>query len=164
MLFLSTFAKKIDKKGRVSVPSQFRAIVANEEFGGIVLYQSFINECLEGCAMSRIEAISERIDALDPFSEEHDAFASTILGGSVQLPFDGEGRIVIPVEMLEGIGIDEEAIFVGKGKTFEIWHPQKFALHAENSRKLALAKRNMLHAKSPMFYAKNNELNAKREG
>jgi MraZ protein len=148
MLFLSTFAKKIDKKGRVSVPSQFRATLANDEFNGVVLYQSFINDCLEGCSMSRIAALSDRIDTLDPFSEEHDAFAATILGGSVQLPFDGEGRVVIPMEMLAQIGVDEEAIFVGKGKTFEIWHPEKFALHAEQSRKLALAKRNMLHAKN----------------
>jgi MraZ protein len=146
MLFLSTFLKKIDKKGRVSVPAQFRAALSGDDFNGVVIYQSFINECLEGCAMSRIAALSDRIDTLDPFSEEHDAFAATILGGSVQLPFDGEGRIILPNEMISEIGIDEDAIFVGKGKTFEIWNPEKFAIHAQNSRKLALAKRNMLNA------------------
>ena len=128
------------------MPSQFRGALNGDEFNGVVIYQSFINECLEGCAMSRIVELSNRIDALDPFSEEHDAFASSILGGSIQLPFDGEGRIILPTEMLGEIGIDEEATFVGKGKTFEIWNPQKFAIHAQNSRKLALAKRNMLHA------------------
>jgi MraZ protein len=145
-LFLSTFTKKIDKKGRVSVPSSFRAVLESEEFSGIIVYQSFINACVEACSMSRLEALSERIETLDPFSEEHDAFSSTILGGSMQLPFDGEGRVVLPPELLASVGIEDEAVFVGKGKTFEIWNPVAFAAHAEASRKLALDKRDMLRA------------------
>lgn len=146
-LFLSTFEKKIDKKGRVSVPSGFRATLTNEAFNGIVVYPSFINPCIEACAMSRIEALSEQIDTLDPFSEEHDAFAATILGGSIQLAFDGEGRVVLPPELLEETRIEQDAVFVGKGKTFEIWEPGAFASHAEESRKLALEKRDMLRSK-----------------
>ena len=145
-LFLSTFTKKIDKKGRVSVPSTFRAVLEGEAFGGIIVYPSFINPCVEACAMSRLEALSERIETLDPFSEEHDAFASTILGGSQQLAFDGEGRVTLPPELLSPIGIEEEAVFVGKGKTFEIWQPAAYAIHAEASRKLALSKRDLLRA------------------
>ena len=145
-LFLSTFVKKIDKKGRVSVPSNFRGVLTNEAFNGIVAYQSFINPCIEACAMSRIESLSERIEALDPFSEEHDAFASTILGGSIQLGFDGEGRVMLPQELLESVGITEEVVFVGKGRTFEIWEPSAYATHAEESRRLALSKRAMLRS------------------
>ncbi len=145
-LFLSTFTKKIDKKGRVSVPSTFRGVLSAEAFNGIVAYQSFINPCIEACAMSRIEALSERIEALDPFSEEHDAFSATILGGSMQLGFDSEGRVVLPQELLSSVDIDGEAIFVGKGKTFEIWQPEAFTAHAEQSRKLALEKRAILRS------------------
>jgi MraZ protein len=145
-LFLSTFTKKIDKKGRVSVPSSFRAVLEKETFNGIIVYPSFINHCIEACAMSRLEQISERIETLDPFSEEHDAFAGTILGGSIQLSFDGEGRVNLPPELVNNVGVDEEAVFVGKGKTFEIWQPAAFAVHAEASRKLALSKRDMLRA------------------
>ena len=145
-LFLSTFTKKIDKKGRVSVPSTFRAVLGNESFNGIVAYQSFINPCIEACAMSRIEALSERIETLDPFSEEHDAFAATILGGSVQLSFDGEGRVNFQADLLESVEITDEAVFVGKGKTFEIWQPDAFAAHAAETRKLALDKRGLLRS------------------
>ncbi len=53
-LFLSTFTNKIDTKGRVSVPSQFRASLVNNDFSGVVLYESFINECIEGCDIERI--------------------------------------------------------------------------------------------------------------
>ena len=42
-LFLSTFENKVDNKGRVSVPSQFRSMMYGKDFSGIVIYQSSIN-------------------------------------------------------------------------------------------------------------------------
>ena len=106
-LFLSTYINKVDKKGRVSVPASFRAVLAHQHFGGIVAYASFINECVEACGLDRIERISESIDSLDPYSEERDAFATTILGGSVQLSFDGEGRVLLPESLIDVSGISD---------------------------------------------------------
>lgn len=145
-LFLSTFEKKIDKKGRVLVPAQFRAVLANQNFSGIVAYNSFINPCIEACGMGRIEKISERIETLDPFSEERDAFATTILGGSVQLSFDGEGRVILPEGLIAEAGLKDMAMFIGKGETFEIWEPESFKAYADQSRKLAKEKRLQLRA------------------
>lgn len=142
MLFLSTFQNKIDKKGRISVPAPFRAALAKDvEFSGIIAYTSFINRCVEACGIERIRKLSERIESLDPFSEERDAFATTILGGSVQLPFDGEGRVMLPEHLIEGAGISEAAIFVGKGETFEIWEPKLFAEYSARARDIAREKR-----------------------
>ena len=140
-LFLSTFTKKIDKKGRVSVPAQFRSAMQDESFGGIVVYPSFIHSCVEACSMSRIKKLSDSIDNLDPFSEERDAFATAVLGGSSQLQFDSEGRVMLPLELLEQSGITEDVVFVGKGQTFEIWEPKKFEAYSKNAREVALQKR-----------------------
>lgn len=140
-LFLSHVEKKVDRKGRVSVPSGFRAVLENEKFQGIVAYQSFVNPCIEVCSMSHLETMMEKIEALDPFSEEYDAFATSILGGSVQLSFDGEGRVVLPESLMASANIKEDMVFVGKGRTFEIWEPVAFAEHAAQARKVALEKR-----------------------
>ncbi len=142
MLFLSTFQNKIDKKGRISVPAPFRAALSKDkEFSGIISYASFINRCIESCGIERIRKLSERIETLDPFSEERDAFATTILGGSVQLPFDGEGRVMLPEHLIIMAGITEAAIFVGKGETFEIWEPAAFAEYSARARDIAREKR-----------------------
>jgi len=149
MLFLSTFQNKIDKKGRISVPAQFRSALTkaeNSEFNGIISYASFINPCIESCGFERIKQLAQRIESLDPFSEEHDAFSTIILGGSVQLPFDSEGRILLPEDLLEIASIKEAAVFVGKGATFEIWEPKSFAAYSARSRDIAREKR--LHLKS----------------
>ena len=143
-LFLSTFTKKIDKKGRVSVPAQFRSALNNESFGGIIVYPSFINSCVEACGMSRIEKLSEGIENLDPFSEERDAFAAAVLGGSSQLQFDSEGRVTLPPELVEKAGIDEDVVFIGKGQTFEIWEPKQFAAYSKKAEQIAKEKRSSL--------------------
>ncbi len=145
-LFLSTFEKHIDKKGRVSVPAQFRAALGGEHYQGVVAYPSFVRPCIEVCPMSRIEALYKSIERLDPFSEEHDAFAGAILAASVQLPFDGEGRIILPASLLEEAGVNGEAVFVGKGGTFEIWEPQAYRLYAKEIRRLAMERRGTLRA------------------
>lgn len=147
-LFLSTFEKQIDKKGRVSVPPAFRAVLSAQNYNGMIAYASFVHGCIEACGMERLEKLYAQMDSLDPFSEERDAFATTILGGSVQLPFDNEGRTVLPENLLKAAGIDGQALFVGKGATFEIWAPAAFAKHQEAARKLALSKRLSLKAEN----------------
>lgn len=143
-LFLSTFTNKIDSKGRVSVPAQFRVSLVNEGFSGMVVYESFINDCIEGCDLDRIKKLSESIDNLDPFSEERDAFATAVLGGSSQLAIDGDGRVILPEILLKKAKIKDSVVFVGKGSTFEIWPLEKFDEYMSKAKKSAKEKRNLL--------------------
>jgi len=131
------------------VPAPFRAALGRvagegEEFSGIVAYGSFINRCVEACGIERIRKLSSRIEELDPFSEERDAFATTILGGSQQLAFDGEGRVMLPEPLLALADLSDMAMFVGKGETFEIWEPRAFNDYAARARELAREKRGRL--------------------
>jgi len=143
-LFLSTFSNKVDAKGRVSVPAQFRASLVNDNFASMVVYESFINDCIEGCDLERIKKLSESIDNLDPFSEERDAFATAVLGGSVQLSIDGDGRVILPEILLKKAKIKDMAVFIGKGSTFEIWEPKYFEQYMAQAKAQAKSKRNLL--------------------
>lgn len=143
-LFLSNYVNKIDSKGRVSIPAQFRAALSGHNYPGIIAYASFVHPCVEACGMDRIEKLSESIDRLDTFSEERDAFAASILGGCVQLPFDSGGRVILPESLLEVAGIKEQAVFVGKGQTFEIWEPATFEQYMNNAKEVAKKNRGIL--------------------
>lgn len=144
MLFLSTFTNKIDKKGRVSVPANFRSVIRKEEYQGIIAYGSFVNDCIEASGISRIEHLSYNIDNLDPYSEERDAFATAILGGSHQLGFDSDGRVMLPESLLDLADLKDRALFIGKGATFEIWNPEQFKKYASKARAIAKDKRLVL--------------------
>ncbi len=124
-LFLSTFLNKIDKKGRVSVPATFRSALSNQHFQGIVLYPSLKHPSIEGSGMDRFEKIADGIDDLNPFSEVHDDFTKAIFGQAYQLQFDRDGRIIIPDSLLLHANIKDQMVFVGQGRTFQIWEPLK---------------------------------------
>jgi MraZ protein len=150
MLFLSTFYNRIDKKGRVSVPASFRSALSGQEFAGIVAYGSLLHNCIEACGMDRIAKLNQRIEMLDPFSEERDAFATTLFGESVQLGFDGEGRVMLPEALIKTASLADQAVFIGKGETFEIWEPKAFEAHVARARELARDKRYQLRATPPV--------------
>lgn len=132
-VFLSTFANKVDKKGRVSVPATFRAALDQERSSGIILYPSFKLPCIEGCGDERIEQIVESIDALDAFSEEAENL-QTILADSVRLSVDGDGRIMLPEALAQFAGIGDTAMFVGLGRGFQLWEPSAFESQRQAAR------------------------------
>ena len=144
MLFLSTYINKIDKKGRISVPSPFRTSLIKDSFSGVVVYESIRSKCIEGCSLDRLEHLSKSIDNLDPYSDERDAFATIILGGSIKLSFDSGGRIILPDFLIKFASLDAEACFVGKGQVFEIWNPKDYQEHYTEAKKMAMQKRGLL--------------------
>ena len=134
-MFLSTFENKLDKKGRVSVPSSFRSYLSNLGYNGIVCYPSFNHQCLEAWPQDRIEKLTNAIDSLNPFEEKKDFFATSILAESTSLQFDSEGRILLSSKLLKHARIRTTMLFVGQGKTFQIWEPTLFEKFRVNAKK-----------------------------
>ena len=147
-LFLSTFVNKVDRKGRVSVPATFRASLTGQAFNGIVAYRSFKLPSIEAGGIDRMEEMSARIDTLDEFSEDRDSLSS-IFAEAQQLAFDGEGRVVLPEALCQHAGITESAAFVGQGRTFQIWEPQRFDRHQQELRERARRQGTTLPARRP---------------
>ena len=136
-MFLSTYENKLDKKGRVSVPASFRSYLSNLGYNGVVCYPSFNNQSIEAWPQDRIEKITQAIDSLNPFEEKRDFFATSILSESINLQFDGEGRISLTTKLLKHTKIKNSMLFVGQGKTFQIWEPATFEKFKINARKKA---------------------------
>lgn len=133
-LFLSTFVNKMDGKGRVSVPATFRMALAGQEFQGVVLFRSHGHKCLEGFGWDTMAEMCDRLDHYAMFSAEQDDLATVIFGESVQLAFDGDGRIVLPRELALYAGIGEQAAFVGLGNKFQVWDPETFEARRKAAR------------------------------
>ena len=136
-MFLSTYENKLDKKGRVSVPASFRSYLSNLGYNGVICYPSFNNQCIEAWPQDRIEKISDSIDSLNPFEEKRDIFATSVLSESVNLQFDSEGRISLSKKLLSHAKIKETMLFIGQGKTFQIWEPKLFEKFKIQARKKA---------------------------
>ena len=143
-MFLSSYENKIDKKGRVSVPATFRSHLNSMGYNGFISYPSFNHSALEACSEDRIEKLSNTIDSLNPFEEKRDFFATSILSESENLQFDTEGRVSLSKELLHHAKIKNNVLFVGLGKTFQIWEPKSFEKFKLVARKKAYQNRSNL--------------------
>ena len=119
------------------MPANYRSYLSNLGFNGIICYPSFNNQSIEAWPQDRIEKISNTIDSLSPFEEKRDFFATSILSESINLQFDSEGRISLTPKLLKHAKIKNSMIFVGQGKTFQIWEPASFEKFKVNARKKA---------------------------
>ncbi len=133
--FASNYTNKIDRKGRVSVPSAWRATLATRGQNSIVVYPSVTVTALEAFGRDTLDLITaKRLDrtlADGNFSAPlagrgRDDLVDFILGELRDLPFDGEGRIVLPRPMAEQVGIEDEVTFVGRGEAFQLWQPAAY--------------------------------------
>ena len=143
-MFLSSYENKLDKKGRVSVPATFRSYLTSMGYNGFISYPSFNHSALEACSQDRIEKLSSTIDSLNPFEEKRDYFATSVLSESVNLQFDTEGRVSFTEKLLDHAKIKNNILFVGLGKTFQVWEPKIFEKFKVVARKKAYQNRSNL--------------------
>jgi MraZ protein len=119
------------------MPASFRSYLSSMGYNGVICYPSFNNPSIEGCAQNRIERLSNSIDSLNPFEEKRDIFATSVLSESINLQFDSEGRISLSKKLLNHAKIKQTMLFVGQGKTFQIWEPKLFEKFKVQARKKA---------------------------
>lgn len=137
-VFIGTFENKVDGKGRVSVPASFRQSLAVQSFQGIVAFRSYRAAAIEACGYDFMERLNDSMSsALDLFSDAQDDLAATIFADSHQLPFDVDGRIILPATFAGHAGITDKAAFVGKGSIFQIWQPEALERYKEEARSRA---------------------------
>ena len=144
-LFMDTVTNKVDAKGRVSLPADYRALVkeANSE---IVCYRSVSSPCIEGCLEDLLEKLAADIEnATDFFSETQDNLTNLIFGDARRYTFDSTGRIMLSEKLLAHAQITDSAVFVGKGRKFQIWNPKNYAKEEARIRTAALKCRPSLH-------------------
>ncbi len=148
-LFIDTFVNKIDRKGRVSVPATFRAVLAEQPFQGIVAFPSFQLSALQCAGMDWMQSLIESTRQVDLFSPEHDDLTAALFPDAKQLLFDGEGRIMLPEALCTHARLSDTAAFAGRGRYFEIWEPLALEAYKTEARKRAAEKQRTLRQQGP---------------
>ncbi len=139
-LFLDATVNKVDAKGRVSIPADYRALLEQQETE-LVAFRSFTMPCIECRTSEMMEKMADDIDhSFDAFSNEQDDLTGLIFSDAKEFPFDSTGRIVLTEKLLKHAGITDKALFVGKGRTFQIWNPETYRAKEDDMRKNALEK------------------------
>ncbi len=127
--FLGTHQNRLDAKGRVSVPAPFRAVLrgraeaAGIEGPNLVLRPSHKGRCIEGWPADVFMSLAGPLDRIDLFSDDHDDMAAALYADAFHAESDKEGRIVLPELHIAHAGLTDTVVFMGLGRTFQIWEP-----------------------------------------
>lgn len=134
--FVGTNTGKVDPKGRVSIPSKFRKVLeaGDPDFpstGKAILCIAHGHPdrpYLEGFSVQSLDDLHNRIDTL-PSNHPHKHMLVDLYYSRVDdLSVDDAGRIVLPQDKRDMIGLGDDALFAGKGNRFEIWPPTLYRL------------------------------------
>jgi MraZ protein len=146
--FVSTFVNRIDVKGRVSIPAKFREILDAQGSRSIYARISTSGASIAAGGAEWLASLYAMIDNHDPSTEAHDDFAYTLLGDTVELTLDSEGRVGFPSDLMRHAQLEDAAAFVGLGGHFEVWEPRALELRKINARRATAERRGLLKIKN----------------
>ncbi|MBF0530488.1 MAG: division/cell wall cluster transcriptional repressor MraZ [Deltaproteobacteria bacterium] len=126
--FRGIFVHTIDSKGRLSVPNRFRDALKAKQDERLVITWGPRKSCLWVYSMDGWLGVEEDVDRL-PAGPEKDAFMHHFLSPALDLAMDKMGRILVPSDMREGVGLNHEVSVVGASNKFEIWDRGRFEAH-----------------------------------
>jgi MraZ protein len=142
--FVSHFTLRLDAKGRVSIPAQFRAVLARDGFDGLYCYPALDRPALDAGGNALLQEIENLIERYAPYSEEREQFSTTLYSTSEILKVDGEGRVVLTESLKSHAGIADAVAFAGQGHKFQIWEPGRFRAElAEATEKVRALKKQL---------------------
>ncbi len=125
--FTSTIVNKLDAKGRVSIPAPYRQILIAQGTDGVHCTASLEDvavDCFGKTMVSEQEALYGARDAL--LDRDYDALAQMLHGEAHVLAWDEEGRVRLPDTLIQFAKIEERVLFVGLGRKFQMWDPDRF--------------------------------------
>ena len=133
-LFQGSALNAVDAKGRVSVPAFLRQVIERRgDARTIVLAKhdqfqalSAYDPAYAALKHSKLERLLEKQET-DPAAEmEYARRTMMAFGATEEVPYDSSGRVIIPPMMRRKSGIEDLALFIGVGETFQLWNPQLF--------------------------------------
>ncbi len=130
-LFNGSALNAVDAKGRLSIPAFIRGVIERRsDAKAVVIGMHDVSQCLNAYdrgyarhlhAENERRRLREEGEGADP--EAAFARARRTFGITEDVPYDTSGRIILPPMMRRKGQIEDLALFVGVGGTFEIWNP-----------------------------------------
>jgi MraZ protein len=116
-MLLGAYEHTIDDKNRLTLPAKFRESFAE----GIVVTRGF-DKCLHAYrGADWVRLVESRLAPLDTFSQGTRRIQRFLFSGASEAELDKQGRVIIPVHLLEHAGLGRDVVVAGIRDHLEIW-------------------------------------------
>lgn len=118
-MFRGNKSVKLDGKGRVSIPSHYRARLLDTSGGKVVVSPDHLSPCLNIYPLSEWEHVEEQIGKLP--GRQQSTLRRYVIGRAQECEMDGNGRILLNQELRDHANLSKEAVLAGVGFKMELW-------------------------------------------
>lgn len=123
---IGTYECKSDTKGRIMLPSALKKQLSPVMQDGFVIKRSVFNNCLEMYPMKEWNAMAAQVNQLNRFIKKNIDFIRSYMSGLKIVESDGNGRILIPKNLIVFAGIDKEIVLTASVNVIEIWDKRQY--------------------------------------
>lgn len=124
--FIGNIDAKVDVKGRVFIPADFRKILQSSGDARLILRKDIYEDCL---VLYPAPVWEEELETfrkkLKKYGRQSRQMYRKFIQDSELLTMDSNGRILIPKRYLQVARIAGDVRFMGVEDTIEIWNPDK---------------------------------------
>ncbi len=111
----------LDAKGRIAVPSRYRAALEAIASNQMVVTIDTESKCLLIYPLPEWEKVQEKISALSSFNKAARRIQRLLIGYATDVDVDSAGRLLISGPLREHAGLDKKVVLLGQGNKFELW-------------------------------------------
>lgn len=122
----------MDAKGRFAIPVRYREAVALLGNLGLVITVNPWDRALWLYPLHEWELIETKLSALTDFDRQSRRTKQIMRGYATDCACDGQGRVLLPLELREIAGIDRQAVLLGQGNKLEIWDGESWKTERDN--------------------------------
>jgi len=124
---------RIDDKGRLKIPSQFRSHV-EEQYGTGLFVTSLTGDYVRIYPMAVWEAVEAKLAALPTTNPSRVKFLDSVNYYGQVAEIDGQGRVLIPPRLRETAAINGDVDVLGVLAYLDVWNHERFAARIAQSR------------------------------
>ena len=130
-MFLGTSDHNLDAKGRVILPSEFRA-----ELGDSFYITMGFNRCVQVMSEEEFDRLRSQIRELP--ADKALSLQYLLISPAKSVTPNSQGRVMIPQKLREDAGLSGEVTVVGMDSRIEIWDKEEFARFMERQKQASL--------------------------
>ena len=131
---IGTYECKIDVKGRLLIPSAFKKQLAPVIPKGFVLKRAVFQNCLELYPLAQWEELIKKVNSLNRFKKKNNDFIRRFTAGVKFIELDGNGRLLIPKDLIEFSNINRDVTLSTSVNIIEIWDKSSYEKAIADSR------------------------------
>ncbi len=123
---LGTYECKLDTKGRLMFPVQFKTQMGDAVSAGFVIKRSIFKKCLELFPLANWQMESAKVNQLNMFNKKNADFATKFMAGVKLVELDGTSRLLIPKDLMKYGRITKEVVLTSVVNRIEIWDKEAY--------------------------------------